>query len=154
MASVRRELPRLVTGIDIPTEGFIPLGENATGTVSSSGTTVVGTNTQFTVDFVRGMNMYAPSLKQVVGIAGVYDDTHLILEEPFVSNLTNATVQFIRANYVSIIAECNGSADAVLQNRPFKSGTLLSFNADDTVNPIIQYSASAANQSITFNVRY
>lgn len=154
MGDLQRDLSRLVTGIDIATEGIIPVGTAATGTVTSSGTTVVGTNTLFTREFVRGMVMYSPSLKQSRRIAGVYDDTHLILESAFSSSLSSATVQYVRPQYTSIIVECTGSADAVLQNRPLKAGTLLSYNAGDNVDPIIQYSASAANQSITFDVRY
>lgn len=154
MASLQRDLSRLVTGIDLATEGVIPVPVNATGTVTTYGISVVGTGTLFTHDFVRGNIIYAPSLKQWKRISGVYDDTHMVLDSAFVSDLSGDSIQYIRPKYVSVLVECTGSADAVLQNRALKSGTILSFNAEDNVEPVIQYSASASNQSITFDVKY
>jgi hypothetical protein len=129
-----------------PSAGSLPAAVTKTGTITSLLTIVTGTGTQFTKDLVRGQYLYNSSTNEVRKITGVSNDTTLIIESAFTSELSASAVYMTEAQYVSIAITATGGAfkDGVA----IATGQFISFNSDSAISPFT-YSGS-----LTFDVGY
>lgn len=129
-----------------PAQGPLPFAIVKTGAVSSLLTVVTGTGTLFTKELVQSDYLYNATSNEIRKITGIQNDTTLIIESPFTSELAAAAVVITRVQYVSVAITATGAGtkDGVA----IASGQFLSFNSDGGISPFT-YSGS-----LTFDVGY
>lgn len=118
---IRGPYGRVSYGTFFPQRGTIPLSHPANGTIVSQGTHVRGTGTSFLSDIKEGYFLHAKNV--VRKVQHVISDTLLILEGGFPTDIASPGegLRFIKPNnYRSIYVKSTGSADATLQEAPFR----------------------------------
>lgn len=129
-----------------PAQGPLPLAMTKTGTISSLLTVVTGVGTLFTKEMVRGQYLYNQPTNELRKIAGIANDTTLIITSPFTSELAAQAAFLVSPQYnsVAITATGAGTKDGVA----IASGQFISLNADSGEGPFT-YSGS-----LVFDVSY
>jgi hypothetical protein len=101
--------PTVVTG-----KGTLPTAVQITGTITSTGTRVVGSSTLFTTQLKQGDYIYnttAATLSEVRCVKHILDNTHLILESAFSVDVSAINTYRVRGQYKSVsVANTGGSA--------------------------------------------
>lgn len=140
-----------------PTKGTLPTGRTLTGTFSSVGLIVTGTDTLFTTELagMRGW-LYSTTDNELRPFFQINGDTNLQLEEAFTSNQTDEPVIVCTPLYMSISAfSSHATAPANLNNKEFSAGSTKNYNFDAGVNPITYDVASGGTMGqITFDLGY
>lgn len=140
-----------------PTKGTIPTGRTLTGTFSSVGNIVTGTDTLFTTE-LAGMQgwLYSTTDNELRMFTQINGDTNLYLDKPFTNNQTDEPMIVCTPLYMGIAAKSSHATVAAnLNNRTFAAGSVSNFNFDAGVNPITYDAASDANMGeITFKFAY
>lgn len=135
-------------GSSFPRVGTIPLSRPLNGTIISQGIHVRGTGTAFLTDLREGYYIHAKNV--VRKIRHIISDTLLELEGGFPTDIASPGegLRFVKPQtYLTVYAKSTGSADAILQESPFRQNDT-SFQGGSPVS----YDASASNAEISFEV--
>jgi len=138
---------RLIAGVGgFPAQGPLPIATTKTGTITSLLTVVTGTGTNFTKEVVRNDYLYNATSNEIRQIVGVTNDTILIIEAAFTTELAGQAVFITRAQYatVAIIATGAGTKDG----QAIALGQFISMSGDFGIMPFT-YSGS-----LTFDIGY
>lgn len=146
-----------ITGLGgFPTKGTLPKGRTLTGTFSSVGTIVTGTDTLFTNE-LAGMQgwLYSTTDNELRMFTQINGDFNLVLDKAFTNDQTDEDVIVCTPLYMSISAKStHNSTNANLNGKTFTVGAVKSFNFD-SINPITYDAASGFNMGeITFELGY
>jgi len=137
---------RYIAGAGSPASGPLPFSTTKTGTVTTLGTVVTGTGTQFDKELVVGDYIYNTTDNSVRRIVGIYDSGLLRIESPFTTQLAAAALLISRPRFLSVA--CIATGAATKDGVAIATGQFLSFNSEACVAPFT-YSGS-----ITFDVTY
>lgn len=145
MANFKNSLYYLVTD-----KRTVPANANATGTIKTVGTAVIGTNTLFKTEMPIGSWLVDESQDEIRQITRVESDTLAYFGNAFTSDISLGTTPSVihskDAKPVSIAVSIPASAnDGEVDGATFTKGSSLSFSKDSTgrsdarslVNPII-----------------
>jgi hypothetical protein len=116
------------------TKGCYPTSVQKTGTITSTGTRVVGTSTLFTTELQKGdyiFNTTAATAPEVRRVKHILDNTHLILESAFTVDVSAINLNRVRPAYKSVGVANIGGADGVLNGGTLKSGVSPTIAAKD-----------------------
>lgn len=130
----------------LPAQGTLPTNTTKTGTCSSLLTIVTGTGTLFTKELVRSDYLYNSATNEIREITGIINDTTLIIEAPFTSELAGQAVLMTRAQYISVAVTATGAGTK--DGIAVATGQFISLNSNNGVAPFT-YSGS-----LTFDVGY
>lgn len=111
----------IVYGSNFPVRGTIPLSTPMAGLIFSQGANVRGTGTSFLSQVKEGYFIHAKNV--VRRVRSVISDTLLVLEGGFPTDIA-APGEGLRIcrpqTYSSVYIKSTGSADAILQEAPFR----------------------------------
>lgn len=129
----------------LPAKGTIPIAAQKTGTISSTGASVRGTNTVFATELRENDFLYDGDAA-VRRITKIISNTLLEVTHGFPSDLSDADVLYCERQAFSLVQwNCSGTAAAELQGAPLAVGERgLNGGAP------LAYDASASNAQISF----
>jgi hypothetical protein len=145
--------PQLSTPITATGKGTIPAAVQISGTITSSGNRVVGTSTKFTTELFKGDYIYnttAATTSAVRKVLHILDDTHLILESGFPSDVSGINTYRTRGKYAGVSIQNSGAAAGKINEGDITIGASININASDgfSVDPI-SYDATGTTLIIT-----
>lgn len=154
LATIKTE----ITGQNsFPTKGTIPTGRTLTGTFSSVGVIVTGTDTLFTTELAGKKGwLYSTTDNELRPFFQINGDTNLQLETAFTSNQTDEPLIVCHPLYMAVAARSSHATVAAnLNNRTFAAGSVKNLGFDAGINPVTYDAASGGNWGeITFDFAY
>jgi hypothetical protein len=131
-----------------PTKGTVPMARTFAGKIDSDGRMVRGTDTKFETGGIKIGDYLYDGDAAVRKITRIISETLLEVEFDFPSDIANGDVLICeRQTFKMIIAESTGTADAVLQEAPFRVGGRVVHGGAP-----LAYDASASDAEISFSV--
>jgi len=109
--------------------GTAPPTQAKTGTITSTGKIVYGTNTKFLTELVVGGYIFRSGTAEIRQIASIVSDTQLYLEEKFATNITPAiAVAYVPPSRAVSIAIFGDGAAGTVNGVALKAGEKVEFN--------------------------
>ena len=139
----------------------VPVSANATGTISTHGTAVIGTSTLFKTDMPAGSWLTSISANEIRKVVSIESDTVAYLSEAFTVDLSAVAPNVIHKSELNIVAisisvPAAAANTCLVDGKTFPKGASLTFSKDgrstsgvrDFVDPLV-VSASASTMLIS-----